>query len=741
MSLRDSIQSTTLRRLALTGPALLLAACATLAPPAGDAVDARLAAEASAGPLAYTQAEALLGNDHAFAAKLALVESATERLDLAYYIFSDDYSSSRLSQALIDAARRGVQVRLLVDYFSAYKDLDRFSWLEQEGQGRIEVRFYNRPTREIVRDAAYLTTSCADVGASGAACDDAKRAAIEARFAAGQLTPDASDDARLAGAGVFLSGLYGKHPKLMAYAITRGQAIDTEALSASAGDAGGDRLDQLKALGKVYFRARYLGGVDGLRARLKLAFARLAFAEQVNPVFETVGNYLPVERQNDAQAQKDWDYLTEFLHHKLLLADRERLVLGGRNVEDSYHMRPNPLAQKYIFMDTDLRLDLGAPAPVLAASFDRLWALESVASLEAVRAQAPNDLLENFEALNAAQVACDEGRDTACVDRELAASFVPLEARIARIAAAHQAQVARYQDDYTPEVPGQRITLDPGAEIHYLENLPVAGGQRSYGARHGEEAAGGKHIQSLWRSALKATCEAGDGGRRRVVVHNAYLFLPANLLQDLGAMIDGSRPCGGVDITLLTNSLETTDLNVVNLLAVWQLKALADHLKETPATAPRATFRYLEYQPVAGTRLSLHSKVMVFDQAIFIGSSNADVRSLMMDSNNGLFIRRAPDFIRSYTDWLDGVIAQPGRTTELTASLGRDANDLATERDRLVDRLLDRYAGEERMTPEQRSDLKLRLQAATGEVYVLSRKILRGDAEAADRFNALFKAI
>lgn len=162
--------------------ALIVAACVPLG---GPRLEARIETEASAGPLAFAQARALFDNDAAFAAKLKAIEGATESVDLAYYIFADDYSSARMSQALIEAARRGVRVRILVDYFSAYPDLDRFSWLEREGGSGLEVRLYNRPTLEIVRDAAYLTTSCADVGAPGTLCDDAKRDAITAHFAVG----------------------------------------------------------------------------------------------------------------------------------------------------------------------------------------------------------------------------------------------------------------------------------------------------------------------------------------------------------------------------------------------------------------------------------------------------------------------------------------------------------------------------------------------------------------------------
>ena len=40
-----------------------------------------------------------------------------------------------------------------------------------------------------------------------------------------------------------------------------------------------------------------------------------------------------------------------------------------------------------------------------------------------------------------------------------------------------------------------------------------------------------------------------------------------------------------------------------------------------------------------------------------------------------------------------------------------------------------------------KDDLKQRVQATSVRVYELSRRILRGDAQAADDFNALFKTI
>ncbi|MDH3282828.1 MAG: hypothetical protein OEQ18_17120, partial [Gammaproteobacteria bacterium] len=125
---------------------------------------------ASAGPLDFTRARVISANDEAFLSKLEMVKAAKSSIDAAYYIYSDDSTSSALSSALIAAARRGVRVRLLLDYSSTYKDLDLFSMLEREGNsglGHLEVRLYNRPTRNIVMDAAYLTLACGDAAAEG----------------------------------------------------------------------------------------------------------------------------------------------------------------------------------------------------------------------------------------------------------------------------------------------------------------------------------------------------------------------------------------------------------------------------------------------------------------------------------------------------------------------------------------------------------------------------------------------
>ncbi len=59
----------------------------------------------------------LRNGEQAFPAWLAAIDAASERISLEMYIFSEDPIGRRFADALARAARRGVVVRLLYDYF------------------------------------------------------------------------------------------------------------------------------------------------------------------------------------------------------------------------------------------------------------------------------------------------------------------------------------------------------------------------------------------------------------------------------------------------------------------------------------------------------------------------------------------------------------------------------------------------------------------------------------------------
>ncbi|MDM0086089.1 MULTISPECIES: phospholipase D family protein [unclassified Variovorax] len=133
--------------------AVLLAGCASLPPPQPerfsaartDVADTRLAQIALASgqdmPTGFSGFQLMPEGPTAFNARLALARAAQKTLDAQYYILQDDASGKQFLGALLDAARRGVRVRLLVDdFYTAGKD-ELFAALAS--QPNFELRLFN----------------------------------------------------------------------------------------------------------------------------------------------------------------------------------------------------------------------------------------------------------------------------------------------------------------------------------------------------------------------------------------------------------------------------------------------------------------------------------------------------------------------------------------------------------------------------------------------------------------------
>ena len=132
---------------------LLLAGCAgpqalqvpSEAPPAPalqESTLARIAAESTPpSKQGQTGLRLLASGDQAFEARLALADHAAQRIDAQYYLLADDASGRRFLQALLQAAQRGVQVRLLLDDLHSAELAGLLGVLEQHE--RIQVRLFN----------------------------------------------------------------------------------------------------------------------------------------------------------------------------------------------------------------------------------------------------------------------------------------------------------------------------------------------------------------------------------------------------------------------------------------------------------------------------------------------------------------------------------------------------------------------------------------------------------------------
>ena len=738
----------------------------------------------STPPLPTEQAVVLTDNDDAFESKLQMINRAQKSIDLIYYIYETDYTSSVLTQALIEAARGGVHVRVLLDYFTNYMRLDYFSMMEHygnQGVGTLEVRFYNRPTKNIIKDAVYLTLGCGKVMSTSelSGCREAKFQEIDRLFEKEETDLSLPYDYQnisnfnSGGSGMFLSGLYGKNAEVAIIAILEGQDINlsqfkkTEPQPSEEKKIEGKQMDLAIRAGKVFWEARSSNPeqFQQMVAQLKLEMAFALFGEKLNPLYDALTAYLPFgDRPDSEKIFRDWDYLTEFTHHKLLLIDGQEFQIGGRNIEDSYHMSPSPLVEKYLFMDTDVHVQPYSKQPAMLQSFERIWNFTPmVAGLGDIRQHAPNEFLKAHKEAKESCHPLHPQRESpayqTCYEEAFAAAPT-LDDRIRQLHEDMLANVETFRQQYRPlEVVqrSSRFSLDPTAEIYYIENLPFERPQegerpvRSYGAQNGLEGESGKYIHSIWLTALRSVCQMANAEYpQEVVFHNAYLFLPSNMLKLIASMVDGEMDCRHVHVRILTNSPETTDLNVINLAARYSTRALLTYYEQHHDPERAATFSYYEYKsPEAGTGRadrSLHSKVMVFGPNMFIGSANADVRSYMMDSNNGLFIQNAPKLVSSYKTWVTELMNDQEQVTNKTGYLAETTFDQMLAQDTaMLTALLKKVAGGGKLEKKvSLEDLAVRLARILEAIYTLTTNLLtedKPDGEAQRKFNALFKVL
>lgn len=154
-------------RVAMLGLVLaLFTACASL-PPAGDwpsSVALTDTAETRLGRALEPLVAAHPGTSGifplpnargAFAARVLLARSAERSLDVQYYIWHDDHSGTLMFQALLDAAERGVRVRLLLDD-NKTAGLDPLL-AGLNAHPNLEVRLFNPLAARSPRAVNYLT--------------------------------------------------------------------------------------------------------------------------------------------------------------------------------------------------------------------------------------------------------------------------------------------------------------------------------------------------------------------------------------------------------------------------------------------------------------------------------------------------------------------------------------------------------------------------------------------------------
>jgi cardiolipin synthase C len=140
------------RGLLISAAALLCAACATLRPDVEKPVSTSLPPASDTPSAHYIERELgahaglsgfrlLTKNNNALMSRVALADQAQHSIDLQYYIFNNDATGRLLAQRLLQAADRGVRVRMLLDDINSG---DASSMLETLALHKnIQVRFFN----------------------------------------------------------------------------------------------------------------------------------------------------------------------------------------------------------------------------------------------------------------------------------------------------------------------------------------------------------------------------------------------------------------------------------------------------------------------------------------------------------------------------------------------------------------------------------------------------------------------
>ncbi len=292
-------------------------------------------------------------------------------------------------------------------------------------------------------------------------------------------------------------------------------------------------------------------------------------------------------------AAADFDRLNHRMHNKMLVADNEVGVVGGRNVGDEYFAATGAVN----FADLDL-LAVGPVVQQLSRTFDDYWNSDLAYPIEVLHGSAP---------------------DPASVQRQREAL------------AAHR--VAAKDSDYA-----RRLKDSDLLRRLYQRDHPLLWGAARVVADRPEKAkvAGAPEAGLELNTQLKA---AVTEPRRELLVFTPY-FIPG----DRGVESFRRLRAQGVRVRIVTNSFASNDVAVVHAGYARYRKELLRlgvelyELKPSLAAVPAEVRRRH-----GSSQASLHAKAFVLDRTeVFVGSFNLDPRALHLNTELGLVVECPP---------------------------------------------------------------------------------------------------
>jgi len=319
-----------------------------------------------------------------------------------------------------------------------------------------------------------------------------------------------------------------------------------------------------------------------------------------------------------AQFLLEFRRLNRRMHNKCFIVDNDEMIIGGRNIGDSYFAA----ATDDNFRDLDV-IAIGPVVPAATLSFEAYW-----------NSDAAHPISENQE------------------KSDPAADLVALRTSLKKDARTFDASA--YTQEAAEDIPNGASADRPGnwfwgpATLVADQPEKIETGPERRDLRIGPE--------------LKALI---NGAQSEVLVISPY-FVPSN--QDVANFVAVVQR--GVAFKVLTNSLASTDEVAVH-------EGYASHRRDLL----RGGLQLFELKPAPGvvmaatdagqsSGISLHAKAFVVDQRyVFIGSMNMDQRSKLLNTEMGVVVdspllaKAVADFFRTAT--LPGnayhvVLGEPG---------------------------------------------------------------------------------
>lgn len=287
----------------------------------------------------------------------------------------------------------------------------------------------------------------------------------------------------------------------------------------------------------------------------------------------------------------NFNQLSRRMHNKSFIVDNQMFITGGRNIGNAYFAAEDRSA----FIDLDV-LSVGNVVPEASKAFELYWNHQLASSIEALRGDSDQQLLDSISKKLKAYLLTHEDSDYV---KQLESS------------------------EFTRKLTADEIYFDwQQAELFYDHPDKLLNSVDEKSA-------------NMSPSLFKAMGEPEE----KAVIVSPY-FIP----KDEGVDLLASWIKKGVNVTVLTNSLAATDVASVYAgygqyrasllragIKLWELKPREQTTLKNKKENKRLT---------GSSQSSLHAKTMAMDdKQIFVGSLNLDPRSFNLNTEMGVLIQ------------------------------------------------------------------------------------------------------